>query len=83
MADQDNPDVFKILKKLELKATGLDEKTMTQQAGYFAAFSDIGLPIRKEDFHDPWNPSRRAEVPQCPRPSTRRPRRLRGPPAAV
>lgn len=66
MADQDNPDVFKILKMLELKATGLDEKTMTQQAGYFAAFSDIGLPIRKEDFHDPWNPSRRAEVPPMP-----------------
>ena len=33
MPEQDNPDVFKILKDLELKATGLDEKTLTPQAG--------------------------------------------------
>jgi hypothetical protein len=66
MPEQDNPDVFKILKDLELKATGLDEKTLTQQAGYFVAFRDIGLPIRKEDFDDPWNPNRRAEVPAMP-----------------
>lgn len=63
---QDNPDVYKILRDLELKATGLDEKTNKQQEGYFVAWRDIGLPIRKEDFDDPWNPSRRAKVPPMP-----------------
>ncbi len=56
------PDPFKILKDLELKATGLDPETMKQQEGYFVAFRDIGLPIRKEDFIDPWSPLRRAKV---------------------
>lgn len=56
------PDPFKILKDLELKATGLDPDTMKQQEGYFVAFRDIGLPIRKEDFIDPWSPNRRAVV---------------------
>ncbi|TFV94868.1 hypothetical protein [Orlajensenia leifsoniae] len=63
------PDVFKILKDLELKATGLDEKTMQQQEGYFVAFRDIGLPIREEDFDHPYNPLGHAEV-ELPPPNT-------------
>ncbi len=55
-------DPFKVLKDLELKATGLDPDTMKQQEGYFVAFRDIGLPIRREDFDDPWHPNRRAVV---------------------
>lgn len=51
------PDVFKILKDLELKAVGLDEKTNKMQEGYFVAFRNVGLPIRKEDFDNPWGPS--------------------------
>ncbi|UTT71290.1 hypothetical protein NMQ03_09510 [Arthrobacter sp. DNA4] len=50
------PDVFKILKDLELKAVGLDESTKKMQEGYFVAFRSIGLPIRKEDFDNPWGP---------------------------
>lgn len=56
------PDPFKILKDLELKATGLDPETSKQQEGYFVAFRDIGLPIRREDFIDPWHPNRKAQV---------------------
>ena len=56
------PDPFKILKDLELKATGLDPETSTQQEGYFVAFRDIGLPIRREDFIDPWHPNRKAQI---------------------
>jgi len=56
------PDPYKILKDLELKATGLDPQTMKQQEGYFVAFRDIGLPIREEDFADPWSPLRKAKV---------------------
>src|SRR3712207_1156924 len=55
-------DPFKILKDLELKATGLDPETSKQQEGYFVAFRDIGLPIRREDFIDPWHPNRKAQV---------------------
>lgn len=55
-------DPFKILKDLELKATGLDPDTMKQQEGYFVAFRDIGLPIRREDFIDPFSPMRKATV---------------------
>jgi hypothetical protein len=50
------PDVFKILKDLELKAVGLDPQTNKMQEGYFAAFRMIGLPIRKDDFDNPWSP---------------------------
>ena len=50
------PDVYKILKDLELKSVSLDPETMKMQEGYFAAFRSIGLPIRKEDFENPWSP---------------------------
>ncbi|PPK96142.1 hypothetical protein CLV92_105244 [Kineococcus xinjiangensis] len=63
------PDVFKILKDLELKAVGLDEQTKKMQEGYFVAFRNVGLPIRKQDFDRPFSPlgsSPRAEVPPTP-----------------
>lgn len=50
------PDVFKILKDLELKAVGLDENTNKMQEGYFVAFRTIGLPIHKDDYSNPWSP---------------------------
>ena len=50
------PDVFKILKDLELKAVGLDEKTNKMQEGYFVAFRSIGLPVIKDDYANPWSP---------------------------
>lgn len=50
------PDVYQILKDLELKAVGLDPKTNEMQSGYFCAFRDIGLPIHKEDFENPCSP---------------------------
>jgi hypothetical protein len=50
------PDVYKILKDLELKAVGLDPKTNEMQSGYFCAFRDIGLPIHKDDYDNPWSP---------------------------
>ena len=50
------PDVFKILKDLELKSVGLDESTNKMQEGYFVAFRSVGLPIHKEDFDNPWSP---------------------------
>jgi hypothetical protein len=50
-------DVFKILKDLELKAVGLDEKTNKMQEGYFSAFRSIGLPIHKEDYDNPYTPT--------------------------
>src|SRR6266567_1643904 len=50
------PDVYKILKDLELKAVGLDPKSNEMQSGYFCSFRDIGLPIHKEDFDNPWSP---------------------------
>ena len=49
-------DVFKMLKDLELKAVGLDEKTSQMQEGYFVAFRSIGLPIHKDDYSNPWSP---------------------------
>jgi hypothetical protein len=61
------PDVFKILQDLELKAVGLDEKTNKMQEGYFIAFRSVGLPIRAEDFDNPWSPSGdSAQVPPTP-----------------
>lgn len=50
------PDVFKILKDLELKTVGLDPRTNKMQEGYFVSFRTIGLPIHKEDFDTPWSP---------------------------
>jgi hypothetical protein len=50
------PDVFKILKDLELKCVGLDPQTNKMQEGYFASFRSVGLPIHKEDFANPWSP---------------------------
>lgn len=49
-------DVFKMLKDLELKAVGLDEKSNKMQEGYFVAFRSIGLPIHKDDYENPWSP---------------------------
>ncbi|MEQ4522005.1 hypothetical protein, partial [Nocardioides kribbensis] len=50
------PDVHDILRELELKAVGLDEETKKMQEGYFVAFRSVGLPIRKDDFYNPWDP---------------------------
>lgn len=50
------PDVFKILKDLELKSVGLDPQTNKMQEGYFVAFRPVGLPIHKDDFANPWSP---------------------------
>jgi hypothetical protein len=49
-------DVFKLFKDLELKAVGLDEKTNKMQEGYFVAFRNIGLPVHKDDYKNPWTP---------------------------
>src|SRR5207302_1905455 len=53
MAQQD---VFKLLKDIELKAVGLDEKTNKMQEGYFVSFRTIGLPIHHLDYENPWSP---------------------------
>ncbi len=50
------PDVFKILKDLELKSVGLDPQTNKMQEGYFVAFRSVGLPIHGDDFANPWSP---------------------------
>src|SRR5262249_15987608 len=50
------PDVFKILKDLELRAVGLDPESNKMQEGYFVSFRSVGLPITKNDFKDPWSP---------------------------
>ncbi|GHO60413.1 hypothetical protein [Ktedonobacter robiniae] len=50
------PDVFKILKDLELKSVGLDPETNKMQEGFFVSFRSAGLPIHKEDFQNPWSP---------------------------
>lgn len=50
------PDVFKILKDLELKCIGLDPTTNKMQEGYFSAFRTVGLPIHKDDFENPFDP---------------------------
>lgn len=49
-------DVFKMLKDIELKAVGLDEESKKMQEGYFISFRNIGLPIHKEDYENPWTP---------------------------
>lgn len=63
------PDVYKILKDLELKAVGLDPKTNAMQSGYFASFRDIGLPIHEDDFKNPFSPlgvNLEANIPEVP-----------------
>jgi hypothetical protein len=45
-----------MLKDIELKAVGLDEETKKMQEGYFISFRNIGLPIHKEDYDNPWSP---------------------------
>lgn len=50
------PDLFKVMNDLELKAVGLDEGSNKMQEGYFVAFRNVGLPIRKEDFDNAWDP---------------------------
>lgn len=50
-------DVFKILKDLEYKAAGVDPKTQKIQEGHFVSFRNIGLPIREEDYRNPWTPA--------------------------
>jgi hypothetical protein len=50
------PDVFKLLKDLELKAVGLDPETNKMQEGYFVSFRSVGLPIHDDDFDNPWDP---------------------------
>jgi hypothetical protein len=50
------PDVFKILKDLEMKSVGLDPTTNKMQEGYFVSFRSVGLPIAKQDFENPWSP---------------------------
>lgn len=50
------PDVFKLLKDLELKSVGLDPQTNKMQEGYFVSFRTIGLPIHKEDYANPFSP---------------------------
>jgi hypothetical protein len=50
-------DVLKILKDLELKAVGLTPEGDKMQEGYFASFRSIGLPITKEDYENPFEPT--------------------------
>ena len=50
-------DVYKILKDLELKAVGLDPQTNKMQEGYFVSYRDVGLPIHKSDYDNPWSPT--------------------------
>jgi hypothetical protein len=40
------PDVYKILKDLEMKAVGVDPESQAMPEGYFASFRNVGLPIR-------------------------------------
>lgn len=51
------PDVFKILKDLELKMVGLDPETNKMQEGYFISFRSVGLPIHEDDYDNPFSPT--------------------------
>jgi hypothetical protein len=62
------PDVFKILKDLELKAVGLDPQSQKMQEGYFVAFRSVGLPIHKDDYARPWSPLGAPPAPLAPAP---------------
>jgi hypothetical protein len=50
-------DLFKVMKDLEYKAVGIDPETNKVQEGYFVSFRDIGLPVMREDFENPWTPT--------------------------
>ena len=50
-------DVLKVLEDLKYKAVGVDPNTKKMPEGYFVSFRDIGLPIPKEDFQNPWTPT--------------------------
>jgi hypothetical protein len=50
------PDVFKILKDLELRMVGLDPQSNKMQEGYFVSYRTVGLPIHKDDFDNPYSP---------------------------
>ncbi|GAA4601068.1 hypothetical protein BJY16_003749 [Actinoplanes octamycinicus] len=50
------PDAFKILRDLEMKAVGVDPQTQKMQEGYFVSFRNVGLPIRTEDYANPFSP---------------------------
>ena len=50
------PDAFKILRDIEMKAVGVDPQTQAMQEGYFVAFRNVGLPIRTEDYENPFSP---------------------------
>lgn len=50
-------DVMKVLNDLKYKAVGVDPDTKQMPQGYFVSFRDIGLPIPKDDFHNPWTPT--------------------------
>lgn len=51
------PDVMKILKDLEYRAVGVDPNTQQKQTGSYVSFRQIGLPIRAQDYSNPWTPS--------------------------
>ncbi|WP_330351956.1 hypothetical protein [Streptomyces chartreusis] len=50
------PDVFKILRDLEMKAVGVDPERKEIPEGYFVSFRSVGLPIRMEDYANPFSP---------------------------
>jgi len=50
-------DLFKVLKDLECKAVGVDPATNKMPEGYFVSFREIGLPINREDYQNPWTPT--------------------------
>lgn len=50
------PDVFKILRDLEMKAVGVDPEQQEMPKGTFVSFRSVGLPIRFEDYANPWSP---------------------------
>ena len=50
------PDIFKVLEDIEFRAVGVDPETKQMQEGYFVAFRNLGLPIFKEDFQNPYSP---------------------------
>src|SRR5262245_30344503 len=50
------PDAFKILQDLEYKAVGINPHTQKKPTGSFVSFRPIGLPIRKQDYQNPFTP---------------------------
>jgi hypothetical protein len=49
-------DIHKILQDLEMNAVGVDPDTQQMQEGYFVSFRNVGLPIRPEDYANPYSP---------------------------